>query len=450
MRHRAQRRKPWPFRVLALSVGVALTAAACATTPASSTNTSSATAAAGTTIPQSSVSFGWYPCCADSAFVAVALQKGFFKSVGINITPSGGYSFTNPNQVNPAMERGQFDFATQYMPAALPTLSSYGQKVPPAMYVDNYVGYAFIAPPNSPLKTVVQFMKEGYSFTKAAGLAVAQLKGQVVYTDPFSGAQPPEPAMFFLYDKYPYNVVKWLYLDDAKTLALASSGRVKLWFPQSGPEMSAALLSGWKEVIDTQEILQYAAPSSNYYKYAVSLLGGNGMMGQRSFIDSNYDTTLRFESAIFRALSYCTTPSTEQSCWSITARAIDVTQGLTLSAADIGGIIRNVDPFYPFSAQASAFWSPKSYLYAPALLKTQMQSLIANGTLPKGSYNLTTYIAPAVSLYNSLTSLKAEATKLFAKAGSGNAKLVARARQYYNWFDYLDAVRLLKAATGSS
>jgi hypothetical protein len=97
-------------------------------------------------------------------------------------------------------------------------------------------------------------------------------------------------------------------------------------------------------------------------------------------------------------------------------------------------------------------WNPKSPYYAPSSLRAQLQSLIANGTMKKGNYHLDRFLS-AKPIYMQMRSQQRQASALFKQAAakhlSGSAaSLLRRAKTYYSYYDFLDAVRFAKAALG--
>jgi sulfur relay (sulfurtransferase) DsrC/TusE family protein len=87
-------------------------------------------------------------------------------------------------------------------------------------------------------------------------------------------------------------------------------------------------------------------------------------------------------------------------------------------------------------------------------LETQIQALIEDGTLPQREYDIDQFLL-AEDLFNEMKSLQEEADQLLEEAEGADlsgeqADLVDQARQYYEWHDYLDAVRLLNSALAES
>jgi ABC-type nitrate/sulfonate/bicarbonate transport system substrate-binding protein len=409
-------------------------------------------AAAGPGIPAASVKFAYYPCCADTSLPVVGIRNGFFKDVGITISPSNGYQWSQPAQFLPAMQRGQFDVATAFSTTWLQTLNTFGLNLPPVMLYDIYLGRDILLAPTSPLKTTADYMKQGLSFKAAARKAVAAIRGKAIYTDPFAGTQPPYYDVLLSYGGLTSKDIKFTFLADDKILAAsATPGRVELAFPLGAPVLVAMIRSGYRELINMGEILKYD-PKSPQAKELLKETGNQTVMVQRKFLEQNHDTLLRFVSAVFRSAAYVTNPKTALAGDKIVADTINAAQGLKLVPQDVATIYRTVDPLFTWEQQSSTIWNPKSPYYAPRGYATAVQSLIANKTLPEGNYTakLKQFLA-AAGVYKELVSLQKQADRLFKQArGVAAAKksLVTAARKYYGSYDFLDAVRYLKAALG--
>src|SRR5690349_6054745 len=74
----------------------------------------------GTEIPAADIKFGMRPY-ADNTFYIIAMKKGWFKDVGVNIVPPPfGLKVTDTNVVA-LLLNGQLDISSEYCPLMLPT-----------------------------------------------------------------------------------------------------------------------------------------------------------------------------------------------------------------------------------------------------------------------------------------------------------------------------------------
>jgi hypothetical protein len=438
-------------------VVAALTVAGCGSSSSSSgsNGTASTAATSGTTtsstaagIPKKTVKLGFYPCCADSALPIVGIEQGFFKDVGITLDPPNGDQFTQAPQFLPAMKSKRDDASTAFSTTWLNTLNTYGQSLPPAMLYDIYLGRDILMAPGTQLKSTGQFMAEGMPFTQAAAKAVQQIKGQTVYTDPYSGAQPPYYNVLLSFGGLTSKDINFRFLTDDKILALsATPSRVPFAVPLNAPVLVKMIRNGYKPLIDMPTTLKNAPTSPQ----AVELLketGNQTLMIQRSMWDTDPDLVLRLVSVMFRSIAFLQNPATASTGNTEIARAINANQGLELDGQDIALVYKDVDPLFNWEQQKSTLWNPSSPYFAPKGLAEAVRALIGSRALPAGNYDLEKFLL-AKQVFTKLAALQAQADQLFKKASSltgSKQALVTQAHTYYNYYDFLDAVDLLKKA----
>lgn len=407
--------------------------------------------AAAPTVPSSTVKFAFYPCCADTSLPLVAIRKGFFRDVGIAIAPSDGDHYSDPTQTTPAMQRRKYDISSNYIPAYLNALPTFGKTLPASMIYDIYLGDMILQAPDDKTPTTLDYMKKGLSFSAAAAKAVAKLKGQTIYTDPFGTVQPPYFGLFLSYAHLDAKKdVKYTFLSDSKILSLSAiAGRIKYAFPYNAPVLVLMLQNGWKPIIGNQMILQFDGKSTQGRALA-KISGGTGLQTQLSLQETSHDTLLRFISAVYRAIAFVQNPRTAVEGNKIVADVINATQGTKLSPANVGAIYKIIDPLFPWKDQGKTLWNPASPYFAPASLRAQLQSLIDNGTIKKGNYGLDKFLS-ARPIYQEMRGQETRARALIAKGtgkslSSDRKALLAKAKQYFGWYDFLDAERFAKAA----
>jgi hypothetical protein len=184
----------------------------------------------------------------------------------------------------------------------------------------------------------------------------------------------------------------------------------------------------------------------------MSETGNQTVMMQRSFLEKKHDVALRFISATFRSIHFLQDNKTAPIGNKIVADTINAAQGLKLIPQDIGTVYTSVDPLFSWEQQSKTVWNPQSPFYAPKGYQTAIDALIANKTLPEGSYDLKRFLA-ARSIYTELRGYQKQADTLFkqaAKSKTVDKALLKKAKTYYQWYDFLDAVRFAKAALHKS
>lgn len=434
--------------MLIFALGAATSACGAPATSRQTTRIGNLTVTAGTRIPSSTVRFAYYPCCSDLGLPAIAMKLGYFKDVNINITPPGGYLYPSPDGILPSMQRGSQDITTFPDAGYLSTLNTFGESIPPVLMYSTYIGYGILAAPGTGAKTVTQFMKEGMTFAQAAKDAIAQMRGHTVYISPSAETQPPYAETLMKYDNLSFANVKPIYLIDNKMVELsATPGRLNWAIPYGGPFFVQLEQDGYRPILTVQDVLKYD-PRSIEAKTEAQYVGDASVVVQRTFITQHLDTVLRFASVIFRTVASLEAPSSREKDWTIVADVINATQGTHLTAAEVGGLYQSIDPLFTWQDQRNLWVNSASPYYVPSAIRAQVASLIKSKTLPPGNYNLQGFLV-GDTIYHDLLSLQLEAQSLFKQAKQGgavNVALEAKAKVYYADYDFLDAVRLMKAA----
>src|SRR5215469_7059223 len=122
-------------------------------------------ASLGTDVPQAEISLGMRPYANDLIFVA-GIKQGFYKDVGLTITPAPYGRKVLPDQAIPLLVNKQIDIMALYPPDVIATMDSV-QNIRFIALTDLFQGFAILARPGSNVKTVGQFMAEGLTFDEA-------------------------------------------------------------------------------------------------------------------------------------------------------------------------------------------------------------------------------------------------------------------------------------------
>jgi ABC-type nitrate/sulfonate/bicarbonate transport system substrate-binding protein len=139
-------------------------------------------AQAGTTIPQVNVAFGMRPVANDCIYV-IGMKQGWYKDVGITITPPPYGNKSTFDDAVPLLVKNQLDIEGL---DPIPTISTL-KSVHTIRFIalsDLFLGYQILAAPGTHNKTVGQFMKEGLPFKAALAKTLEQMKGQTFTIPP--------------------------------------------------------------------------------------------------------------------------------------------------------------------------------------------------------------------------------------------------------------------------
>ena len=193
---------------------------------AGSTTYTPATPEPGTEIPKVSVSFGMRPY-ADNTFYVIGIEKGWFKDVGITITPEPDGMKTTENQWVPLLLNRQVDINSATCGKLLPSYKSTDQ-LKCAGFAVTFSGYAMLANPKLGLKRLADTMTPGVTLQQGLAEALKPLVGKTIYVPPSTSEKE--------FTEVPFNLAglglpNYVTMEDSQMLLLAKSGRLDFMHP---------------------------------------------------------------------------------------------------------------------------------------------------------------------------------------------------------------------------
>lgn len=430
-------------RVAALpvvGVSAASILAACGQKVDSSSGPAKGLAAAGTDIPRVNVDWALAPF-PDESVAVVGMKLGYFSDVGINIGPRATGAKLDITS-NPApLLSGQVQVGSGVIEAFIPQLDTV-QEIKTFVYVGNFTGTVIMAPPDSPAKTIQDFMDAGDSFEVAIKKVMAQLKGKSV-------ALATDPAARFF-----YNTVFDLggissrdftrrNLSSTNIVNLALAGRIDFPAPSGGVELLTLRNRGFKTLISDGQMI---AESKDPRRYQLAIHAG--YLTTKTYYDKEYETILRAASAVYRVMQEV------QDNFSTVAEQqlpfLNAYAGFELTPAQLKGIHKSVANLKTFETVKTYFQDKKSPLNINTVANAQIAELRKKGVLKKD--HSPSELEGAKRVWDDLKRYKSESDKLFSndKVRGGDQALVKRARQQYDAFNYLDSYRFLAAAASKS
>jgi ABC-type nitrate/sulfonate/bicarbonate transport system substrate-binding protein len=452
-----QRRPKTRLRTLVLCGATIATftfvAAGCGSTGTASqaTGTSSANGmfptvrpASGTAIPKVTVSFGMRPVANDVMFV-IATKQGWFKDVGINIAPGQyGNQSTFDNAV-PLLLNSQLNVEAL---DPIPTISTLGseQSIRFIGLSDIFLGYQILAAPSTHAKTVSQFMQQGLPFRQAMAKALDQLKGQTFTIPPIVSDRGFLDTAFNAGGLSLFKTAHVVVTPDSNALNLASGGRTKFASFDGAPFTAQLLGAGWIPIVTPLDLSKNLPPGVD--SPAELLVEPPGIASTQQWASQNAATVLRFDSVMFRLINAINSaPST---VLQYELGYLNAFAGTHLTLPELQSNILHLDPLISFQEQAPYFNDAKSALYYKNWYAATLNYDVKQGAVPKGTYSADNLIW-AGQVYKQLAKFKNMTDTLLTKGASmhldsNQQVLMAKARQYYAWFDFLDSYRYAHAA----
>jgi hypothetical protein len=396
---------------------------------------------AGSNIPAAEVKFGMRPY-ADNTFYIIAMKKGWYSDVGIKILPEPeGLKVTDTNVVA-LLLNGQLDMSSEYCPLTLPTYKT-SNKLKCVAFTDNFLGEAILANPNLHLKSFKDYIKEGKSFDEAIKATIGPMRGKTLVGAPELSDRPFEEAVS------KFSGVTWTLqvLDDSKSLVLAKAGREDFVNPEGAPIVYTLMQAGWTDLIDIGDLYKYGPGGLD--SPIEHLVANVGIAGNADFINKNQNTVLRFLSVVWRTIDAV---AKDPSLHELQAPYLNSVAGTSLDGKGVASTVHILDPFTPFEEDSAYYADEKGVLFYKNAWNAIIKDYSEHGIIPKDIVTPDDIIWGA-AIWHQMKDYQAKADALLKglekqTLQGDKAQLAAKAKQFYESFDFLDAFRLAKAAGG--
>jgi hypothetical protein len=393
----------------------------------------------GTAVPQVDIKFGMRPY-ADNTFYIIAMKKGWFKDVGVNIVPPPyGLKVTDTNVVA-LLLNGQLDISSEYCPLMLPTYKT-DHRLKCIAFIDNFLANAILANPALHLKSFKDYIKEGMSFEQAMHAAIAPLEGKTLVGAPELSDRPFEEAV----GKFAGVHWKLEVLDDAKSLVLAKAGRENFVNPEGAPIVYTLMQAGWTDLVDNGDLYKYGpAGIDSPIEPLVAIVG----IGANSdYVNTHQNAVLRFLSVVWRTIDAV---QKDPSLFDLQAPYLNSVAGTSLDGKGVESTIKVLDPLSPFKYDSTYFDDKNSVLYYGNAWTAIIRDYETHGIIPRNTVTAD-QVVWAAAIWHQMADYRSKADEMLKSLdgktlSADREALRARAKQYYEWFDFLDAYRLALAA----
>jgi len=397
-----------------------------------------AAAEPGTDIPQATVRMGILPY-ADGSFPIIGVKQGYFSDVGITISPENGTTVTE-EQAHTLLMRGDLDVTHGYPPNFLPTYQN-SRVVKQIMFHDVIVAGCMLAAPELNLKGFKDYFAEGMSFEDAIAAAMAPVQGKELSSTPVANERLFENTITQL------SGVTWIpkILDDPNILVSAKAGQIEFAHPSGAPVVFSLLQSGWKALVCLDDLIAHGPKGED--SPILRSITAVGAEANGDWVNSNPNTALRYISAVWRTIDAVTA---DPSLYDIQAPVLNSIAGTSLTGEDLAGTVKLFHPYIPYGENTQFYTDEQSLLNYKPLYEQIIGAFAENGVVPED-------VTPdefvwGGKLWQQLEDYRAKTDEIFAGLDEAtlseeNKQLLAKAREFYGWHDYLDAYRLALAIT---
>ncbi len=394
----------------------------------------------GTDIPTAKVNFGMRPY-ADNTFYVISMKKGWFEDVGIEIGPGKlGLKVTDTNVIA-LLLNGQLDISSQYCPLLLPTYKS-SDKLKCIAFTDNFLGTAILANPDLKLKTFKEYIAEGLSFDDAIRQALLPLQGKTLTGSPVLSKRPFEEAV----KKFANVTWNLDLMDDAKMLVLAKAGRIDFADPEGAPIMYTLMQAGWADLVDIGDLYNYGPGGlDSPVEKLVALVG---LASNSDYVNENQNTVLRFLSVVWRTIDAL---EKDPTLFDLQAPYLNSVAGTDLDGKGVEETVKTLDPLSPFEYNSKYFDDETSILYYKNAWPAIIGDWEDKDLVPRGAVT-TESVIWAEPIWHQMKDYQAKSAALIEglegkSLSAENRDLLAKAKQHFERFNFLDAFRLATAAS---
>ena len=234
-------------------------------------------------------------------------------------------------------------------------------------------------------------------------------------------------------------------MDDSKSLVLAKAGRIDFVNPEGAPIVYTLMKAGWTNLIDVGDLYNYGpgGPDTPMQKLVTIV----GIASNADYVNENQNTILRFLSVVWRTLAAV---DEDPSLYELQAPYLNSVAGTDLDAEGIRETVAILHPYSSFEYNEKYYVDETSLLYYKNAWPAIIADWAEKGLLPEGAVTAEEFIWGA-AIWHQMKDYQAKSAAMIAdlegrSLDAGKQALLDRAKQYFEWFNFLDAYRLAAAA----
>jgi ABC-type nitrate/sulfonate/bicarbonate transport system substrate-binding protein len=391
----------------------------------------------GAEIPSVDVRFAMWPY-GDTTVAFIGIEQGLFDEVGIHLVPPQGETRLLDETAGELLS-GQLDMSSGYMPFLIESFP-YQPDIKMIQLQDVYLGNYLLASPTAGAKRYKYFSDLGEPFARAARAAVGQIKGKRVALSAVGNNRAFFSTLLGFSGLTPKDF-ELTVVDDTEILQLALAGDIDFAMPGGAAQNVVLMNEGFFRVFGIGQLLHNLPPGD---PRAVTALGDQGTVATAAYIRANAETVLRFMSVFYRIIDEIhRDPGT---ALSIVLPHLNAASGLSLTLQDCEVVFSEFYEFISFEQSAEHLLDRRFPLQLDNVYIPQIEAAQRGGIYHSGIKVTPSDIFVGTRLYEILADLKSRYERLRAVQTARSA-LITKAHEQYAHRNYLDAYRLLKAAS---
>ena len=303
------------------------------------------------------------------------------------------------------------------------------------------MGTAILANPALGLKSFKDHIAQGMDFDEAIKAALAPLDGKTLVGSPVLSKRPFEEAV------QQFSGVTWNLetMDDAKALVLAKAGRIDFADPEGAPIVYTLLQAGWTDLVDIGDLYEYGPGGID--SPVEKLVAIVGIAGNTDYVSQNQNTVLRFLSVVWRTIDAV---QKDPKLYELQAPYLNSVAGTDLDAAGVEQTVAILHPYSSFEDNEKYFVDDDHILYWKNAWPAIISDWTDKGLVPADAVTTEEFIW-AAPIWQQMKEYQSKSGALISQLEGRSLEpdkqeLLTKAKQHYEWFNFLDAYRLASAA----
>ena len=164
-------------------------------------------------------------------------------------------------------------------------------------------------------------------------------------------------------------------------------------------------------------------------------------------MNANPNAVLRFLSVVWRTIDEV---GKDPSLFELQAPYLNSVAGTSLDGKGVEATVKALDPLSPFDYNKTYFDDTSGVLYYKNAWAAIIKNYAEHGIIPEGAAT-PDQIIWAAAIWHQMVDYRTKAGDLIKglegkSLDAGKQDLLTKAKQYFGWYDFLDAYRLASAA----
>jgi hypothetical protein len=234
-------------------------------------------------------------------------------------------------------------------------------------------------------------------------------------------------------------------MDDSKALVLAKAGRIDFADPEGAPIVYTLLEAGWTDLVDIGDLYEHGPGGID--SPVEKLVAIVGIAGNTDFLSENQNTVLRFLSVVWRTIDAV---QKDPSLYELQAPYLNSVAGTDLDAEGVAETVAILHPYSSFEDNEKYFVDENHILYWKNAWPAIIGDWTEKGLVPADAVTTEEFVW-AAPIWQQMKDYQSKSGDLISQLegqslDADKQELLAKAKQHFEGFNFLDAYRFATAA----